>query len=119
MPAPSAKLHLPYPNQDCMMVRRGFRELYFSSLKMIRAFFKSLRFSSSTWGKERSNLLSAWTNASATTMRVNHLWSAGTTYQGARLVLVFRIIPSYALMYSSQCCRSRTSEAENFQFFSG
>ncbi len=32
--------------------------------------------------------------ADATTMRVNHLLSAGTTYQGERFVAVFRIMSS-------------------------
>ena len=36
------------------------------------------------------------TIAPATTRRVNHLWSAGTTYQGAQGVLVAAIASSYA-----------------------
>src|SRR5512140_1048233 len=35
---------------------------------------------------------------SAMTMRVNHLWSAGTIYQGAHSVLVWFTISSYAFM---------------------
>ena len=35
------------------------------------------------------------------------------------LALVAPIAASYASMYASQCPRSRTSPAENFQFFSG
>ena len=49
----------------------------------------------------------------------NHLRSAGITYHGAHGVLVAVSICENAFWYSSQCPRSRTSAAENFQFFSG
>src|SRR6516165_7872019 len=56
----------------------------------------SLRSAAPTLGNERSRPFSASMITEATTRRVNHLWSAGTTYQGACGVLVARIISSYA-----------------------
>src|SRR6185437_3409117 len=78
-----------------------------------------LRCSALICGYANFNSPNASTIAAATTSRVYHLLSAGTTYQGACLVEVAAIISSYASMYLSQNWRSLTSEEENFQFFSG
>src|SRR5579862_3011723 len=56
----------------------------------------SLRFASSTFGNDNLRLSSVSTSTVETTSRVNHLLSAGTTYHGASLVAVLRIISSYA-----------------------
>jgi hypothetical protein len=48
----------------------------------------------STFGKARFSSSSASITVAATTRRVNHLLSAGTTYHGAWGVLVARIISS-------------------------
>src|ERR1017187_6351006 len=66
-----------------------------------RAFFapaSSRSFSGLTSGYRRSSESSASITAAATTTRVNHLLSAGTTYQGDSSVEVSRIISSYASM---------------------
>ncbi len=55
----------------------------------------------------------------AAQIRANHFRSAGTTYHGAHFVLVADSISENACWYSSHRRRSRTSAAENFQFFSG
>src|SRR4030095_150131 len=59
---------------------------------------RSFSLASLTVGYARSSEDSASITAAATTTRVNHLLSAGTTYHGARLVAVFRIVSSYASM---------------------
>src|SRR5512141_165945 len=51
-----------------------------------------------TFGYFRSRSASASMTAAATATRVNHLLSAGTTYHGAALVAVLRIMSSYASM---------------------
>src|SRR5262249_20498031 len=89
-----------------------------SSWSIARATASSLRCALVNLGYARSRLLSASTTAAATTSRVNHLWSAGTTYHGACGVAVCWIMSSYACMYSSQRPRSCASTAENFQFLS-
>ena len=58
----------------------------------------ALRLASSTTGKCSFRRLIWLTTAADTTSRVNHLLSAGTTYQGAYSVAVLRIISSYAAM---------------------
>src|SRR5262245_3018859 len=58
----------------------------------------SVRFALPTFGYSRSSESSASMMAAATTTRVNHLLSAGTTYQGASSVAVSRIASSYARM---------------------
>jgi hypothetical protein len=50
-----------------------------------------------------------------TKARSAHLFSAGTTYQGAQRVDVALSASSYADWYSTQCPRSARSAAENFQ----
>ena len=47
---------------------------------------------SSSFGNFRSSVPSRSTSAAATTSRVNHLWSAGTTYHGTSLVAVLLIV---------------------------
>jgi PhoH-like ATPase len=59
-----------------------------------RAAANSARLALPTSGYSRSSDASASMTAPATTARVNHLWSAGTTYQGAQGVAVARIISS-------------------------
>ena len=49
---------------------------------------------------------------------MTHLWSAGITYHGAHGVDVAVSASSKAAMYSSQCARSATSAALNFQSLS-
>ena len=68
----------------------------FSANSASRIASNSFFFALSTSGNARSNSSSASTIADATTSRVNHLLSAGTTYHGACLVAVFCTISSYA-----------------------
>src|SRR5215470_3891247 len=95
----------PFPSQLATLLARAFASA-------LRAFPRGL-------GKLRSRSSRASTMAATTTIRVNHLLSAGTMYQGALFVLVLAIMSSYATMYLSQCWRSMTSVNENFQFFEG
>ncbi len=63
-----------------------------------RAAANSFFFSASTFGYVRSSFSTASTIAAATTSRVNHLLSAGTTYHGACFDAVARIASSNACM---------------------
>src|SRR6185503_11226089 len=63
-----------------------------------RATSNSLSFALLTVGYARSKEASALITAEATAILVNHLLSAGITYQGAYSVAVFRIVSSYAYM---------------------
>src|SRR6266481_972875 len=65
---------------------------YFSFSSFCLAAANSFRRAASIFGKWRSRDQRASTMAAATTTRVNHLLSAGTTYHGARLVAVWRIV---------------------------
>jgi hypothetical protein len=59
----------------------------------------SFSFSLLTFGSWRLSASNVSMTAAATTVRVNHLLSAGTTYHGASGVEVSRIISWYAVMY--------------------
>src|SRR5580704_1938679 len=63
-----------------------------------RAAANSFFFSASTFGYVRLSSSTASPIAAATTRRVNHLLSAGTTYHGACLAAVARIASSNACM---------------------
>ena len=56
--------------------------------------------------------------AAATMTRVNHLLSAGTTYQGARRVAVFGSLLHTRPYNPSSECVPRRRRRENFQFLS-
>src|SRR5579862_2415424 len=104
---------LTYGNTDGPACKRSLRNLTYKynlftnrdtktdvSLYLLsKSFFaacNSLCFFSSTFGYARSKDSSASTITVETTSRVNHLLSAGTTYHGACLVAVFRIMSSNA-----------------------
>ena len=78
----------------------------YSASSFFRAAARSLSFSGPTFGWCKSSLDSVSITAAATTSQVNHLLSAGTTYQGASGVAVWRIMSSYACWYSFQNPRS-------------
>src|SRR5882672_12073966 len=85
---------------------------YFSAMSSRRALASSARATGANFGYSSCRESMASITAPATTIRVNHLLSAGTTYQGAYSVAVCRIMSSKAAMYSFQYWRSRTSAAE-------
>src|SRR5262249_16939121 len=70
------------------------RMIYFDCSRAFLAFAISASLALSTLGYARSREASVSTMAAPTTTRVNHLLSAGTTYQGLSLVAVFRIMSS-------------------------
>src|SRR5262249_44666191 len=71
---------------------------YVSPASAARIVASSSFFLASTFGYVRSSCSTASTIAAATTSRVNHLSSAGTTNQGACCDAVARIASSYARM---------------------
>src|SRR5215510_7645089 len=71
---------------------------YLSASKACFIIASSFNLLSFTCGYLRSRECNKSMTAAATTMRVNHLLSAGTTYHGAAFVAVFRIVSSYAFM---------------------
>ena len=77
----------------CETQRRRLRP---SDSSAVRAARSSRRFSPSISGNSGCRLSSVSTTADATTSRVNHLLSAGTTYHGAHAVAVALIASSYA-----------------------
>src|ERR1700746_3365002 len=70
----------------------------YSFCSAVRADSSSLRLAESTFGYVNCNFCRVCTTAAATTTRVYHLLSAGTMYQGAAAVAVWRTISSYASM---------------------
>src|SRR5512135_2982586 len=85
----------------------------YSSDSRCLALARSSRCSSVTSGYFRSSDRIAVVTTSATTARVTHLWSAGTTYHGAHSVLVADRQSAYARMYRPQEARSSRSAGEN------
>ena len=80
----------------------------------------SFRFARSSSGNARSSPASVSTMAAATTRRVNHLWSAGTTYHGACSVRgVARSSPRRRPCSRPSARAPARRASENFQFFSG
>src|SRR5882757_7235192 len=75
---------------DCFGSRRRHFARPFSSAA--RAAFISFSFDGATFGYSGFNFSILSISASATITRVNHLLSAGTTYQGASGVEVFSIM---------------------------
>src|SRR5215831_397205 len=71
---------------------------YVSEVSAARTAASSFFFSAAGFGYVRSSCSTASTIAAATTSRVNHLLSAGTTNQGACLDAVAPIASSYARM---------------------
>src|SRR5262249_42269924 len=71
-------------------------ERYVSLASAARSVASSFFFSVSTFGYVRSSCSTASTIEAATTSRVNHLLSAGTTNQGAWFDAVARIVSSNA-----------------------
>src|SRR5262249_50300165 len=74
------------------------RVLTYSCCSWLLASASALRFSSVTSGNLRSSDRIAVVITSATTARVTHLLSAGTTYQGPSSVVVAASASSYASM---------------------
>src|SRR5260370_11383627 len=76
----------------------------------------SWRAAGSTAGYPGLMAVSACTTTAAVARRVNHLWSARTTYQGAHCLLVQLSVLSNARSYSSQCQPTRTSLDQKLLF---
>lgn len=68
--------------------------LYGSAISCSRAACSSARIDLLTVGYWRLSEANVSITAAATTRRVNHLLSAGTTYQGERLLAVWRTMAS-------------------------
>src|SRR5258707_4132576 len=97
---PRGQLSMVIPNANAAKVRirvcfqayRRPRHYFLSS-----SFFassSSLRLAASTLGYDSLSSSNVSTRTADTTSRVNHLLSAGTTYQGALSVAVLRIMSS-------------------------
>src|ERR1700704_2418083 len=82
-------------SQNRQVLRTRSSDSY-SATSCFRAASSSAFCAGSIFGYESFSALSASTTAAATTSRVNHLLSAGTTYQGACGLAVFWIMSSYA-----------------------
>src|SRR5260370_11864743 len=93
--------------------------LYFDSSRARFALAISSSLALSTWGYARSREASVSTTAAATTTRVNHLLSAGTTYHGLCFVAVFLILSSLAFQDLFPFPPFPLSEPEKLQIFFG
>src|SRR6516225_1734709 len=82
----------PYSPGVASRVRTVKRRPYFDCNRAFFAFAISVSLALSTSGYARSRDTSVSITAAATTTRVNHFLSAGTTYHGLCLVAVFRIM---------------------------
>src|SRR5215831_792000 len=83
---------------DMRTLSGGSALRYVLPVSAARTLANSFLFSASTFGNVRSSCSTASTIAAATTRRVNHLLSAGTTNHGACVDAEARIASSYARM---------------------